>query len=131
MQPAATDYDNFYGLDFDWFALDNAGIIAVFSTAGYGEIPHAVRQQAPAHSIVFEQLTLPNWGSNEIWEDYGRLGLFTFDWQHWGGPYVKMAAPSRVMPVALRSQILSIPDLPQLDLRFGAAGNVTIPPDIL
>jgi hypothetical protein len=127
MKAAVADFDKFLGSEFDWFALDDAGVIGLFSTAGFGEIPVEVMWHEAAHRAIAEQLPVPNYGSSGIWQDYGRQGLFAFDWQHWNGPYLKVAAPSAVMKAEVRSQILTIPNLPRLDLRFGLVQRVSIP----
>lgn len=60
MKPTPADYDSFYGFEFNWFAIDSSGVISLFSTAGYGEIPGSVMQHEQAHRALSEQLDLPN-----------------------------------------------------------------------
>jgi hypothetical protein len=41
--------DDFYGHEFDWFAIDGAGSVALCCSPGYGEIPKAVLQDPGGH----------------------------------------------------------------------------------
>ena len=77
------------GIDFDWFAIDQSGNWAVFTTAGEGFIPDIVLKHADLHSSISEKISRPNWGSSNIWHDYEVTGLFAFDWDSTTGLTLK------------------------------------------
>jgi hypothetical protein len=104
----------FEGREFDWFAIDTAGHIGHFSTAGYGPVPVAIldRLDTPQTdelwSLGTRLLDLPVIGvasghlpgKIDDWREMARRGLFSFDWQHWSGPYVRAATPGVPVTVA-------------------------------
>ena len=106
------------GGEFDWFAQDNEGNIALFATAGAGNIPKPVIECYKEHELISEILESPNWGSSEVWMDYAALGFFVYDWKLNNGPYIKKCDPASKMDNELRTKILAIKDLPKLQLRF-------------
>ena len=100
--------DQFVGLEFDWFALDSHGLIAICSSAGWGEIPSAVLQTStpddtPDHYVEQLVTELPaiggyrtegrGPGSCNEWKLLGQRGLFVYDWRHWQGPYDRIIVP--------------------------------------
>jgi hypothetical protein len=126
MEPTREDVDNLFGMEFDWFAQDVTGAIGLFSTSGYGAIPVEVLRHVAAHRALADTISLPHWGSLAVWDDYARMGLTVFDWQHWDGPYKKVATTLTIMPTPLREAILQIPQLPQLPVWFSEAATVKI-----
>ena len=126
MDPTAEDIDKLFGMDFDWFAQDITGAIGLFSTSGYGEIPVEVLRHVAAHYKIADYVPLPHLGTLAVWQDFARVGLYVFDWQHWDGPYKQVAAPLAAMPASLREAILQLPELPQLPLWFSEASAVKI-----
>jgi hypothetical protein len=97
------------GLEFDWFALDRDGHIAIFSTAGWGEIPTAVLEasaadgdDSDAEAALIERMPrIGEWrsegkgpGGCREWTDLGMRGLYVFDWRHWSGPYERIVVPA-------------------------------------
>ena len=66
------------GLEFDWFALDKNNDIALFSSAGWGNIPDTVMQNYEEHKNISEFL-IPNYGLPV--EVYANYGLFVYDWK--------------------------------------------------
>jgi hypothetical protein len=106
--------DAFVGYEFDWFAVDAAGHVGHFSTAGYGLVPLPVldrldaAQTAELWSLGERLLALPvigratghRPGQLDDWLEFARRGLFSFDWQHWSGPYQRAATPSVPVGVA-------------------------------
>src|SRR5215213_8568805 len=96
------------GKEFDWFATDGAGHIAHFATAGFGPIPAVVVARLDDLRDVDQRvLTLPVScdatghldGAIEDWLAMARRGLFSYDWQHWAGPYRLAATPGRPISV--------------------------------
>jgi hypothetical protein len=107
----------FVGREFDWFAVDVAGHVGHFSTAGFGPVPLPVLDrldEARADelwSLGKRLLELPVTGRAtghlpgriDDWLEFGRRGLFSFDWQLWPGPYLRAATPSIPLGVAALS----------------------------
>lgn len=126
MQPTREEANAFEGYEFDWFAQDTTGALALFSTAGWGEIPVEVIRHAEAHRAVIATIAQPSSNTSDVWQDYAQVGLYVFDWQHWDGPYEQVAVPLVATPPSLREVILQLPDLPQLPLWFSEARAVKI-----
>lgn len=104
--------------EFDWFARDSQGRLGLFSTAGDGPIPAALRESAIAHDIVGELIEIGGWGSQDVWQSYSRVGLYAFDWSDCDGCYLRVAEPAATVPPALQAAIVGIPSLPELNLSF-------------
>lgn len=113
------------GFEFDWFATDRDGCVALFATAGSGPIPKAVLDVAEAHSAVGDSLEVTGLGTTAVWHSYSRAGLYAYDWSDVQGCYVQVAEPSAPMLANLTSAISSIPGLPNLALSFSRAAAVT------
>jgi len=126
MQPTREEANAFEGYEFDWFAQDTTGTLALFSTAGWGEIPVEVIRHAEAHRAATATIAQPSSSTSAVWQDYAQVGLYVFDWQHWNGPYKQVAAPLATMPASLREAILQLPELPQLPLWFSEASAVKV-----
>lgn len=75
-------------LEFDWFATDREGHLAVFSSFGTGPSPEVVRSSQTLYGRLFHTLTsLPvssdieivhAYRSTDDWETYARQGLFAY-----------------------------------------------------
>ena len=113
----------FLGLEFDWFATDTVGAVALMSSAGYGSIPDFVFEHFDSQQAVAQRFAalsgLPE-GSDliRVAQALAILGIFTYDWQHWDGPYRRIALPARpanVSALGLEPQLLAalvhLPDL--------------------
>ena len=104
----------FEGVEFDWFAVDAAGHVGHFSTAGYGPVPLPVlnRLDAAQEDEVWllgkRLLILPVIGTAvghlpgriDSWLELARRGLFGFDWKHWAGPYLRATTPNAPVEIA-------------------------------
>jgi hypothetical protein len=97
------------GGEFDWFAVDGAGHVGHVATAGFGPVPANVLARLTEASELPERvLTLPAIGEAtghlpgriDDWLEMARRGLFSYDWQHWSGPYRRAATPSVPVHVA-------------------------------
>lgn len=106
------------GLEFDWFAVDGKGNLALFATAGEGFLPRSVGAHHGHHSELSDSLPTPRSGTPDVWNDYAALGLFVFDWALPGGPYEKRAAPVGVASQALEKKVLALPQLPRFSGSF-------------
>jgi hypothetical protein len=97
------------GGEFDWFAVDGAGHVGHFATAGFGPVPASVLARLDESWELPERvLALPAIGQAtghlpgriDDWLEMARRGLFSYDWQHWSGPYRRAATPSVPVHVA-------------------------------
>ena len=104
---------NLSGIEFDWFAVDSEGNLALIATAGEGFFPNSVFGNRAAHELLSEALPAPRTGTSEVWKDYADLGLYVFDWALPGGPYERQVTPSGKINHELQAKILAIPELPK------------------
>jgi hypothetical protein len=112
------------GLEFDWFAVDSDGNLALFATAGEGFLPGSVGAYHKDHSDLSDSLPAPRSGTPEVWNDYAALGLFVFDWALPGGPYEKRASPVGAASRVLEKKILALPQLPRFSGSFSRVPKV-------
>jgi hypothetical protein len=113
---------DFQGLEFDWFAVDSEGFIALMSSAGYGPIPDAVFERFDGQQRIEEFLSrlIGSQTSDDllrIQQLLSTVGVFTYDWKHSDGPYQRFAAPPRPkrivelgVPEDLRDAFVTIPE---------------------
>jgi hypothetical protein len=113
------------GREFDWFAIDGDGDIAMFSTAGEGFVPEEVLRHLSQHDGLSEEIPTPHTGQNEVWNDYAALGLYVFDWDLPGGPYVLQASPSKPMTREFYFKVRSISELPVYDGSFSRLSELS------
>lgn len=106
------------GIEFDWFAIDSDGNLALFATAGEGFFPQSVAEHHTNHSSLSESLPAPHAGTSEVWSDYAALGLHVFDWVLPGGPYEMRASPTCLVSRKLQKEIMAVPELPQFGGTF-------------
>ncbi len=114
------------GTEFDWFALDDAGEVAVFATAGFGPVPAQVRTASELHDAIGDRIAVAGWGTPTVWDSYASMGLFAYDWDDESRCYSRVGQPSR--PI---NEDLSVPlaamALPRLSLSF--RNSLSIAPD--
>jgi hypothetical protein len=99
--------EDVWGIEFDWWATDQDGHIAIFCSAGYGPIPLAALEdpRATADADVAALLIdgLPSrgrWraegrgpGECREWVQLAERGLYVFDWAPYHGPYDRVVVP--------------------------------------
>lgn len=108
------------GIEFDWFAKDSDGNLALFATAGEGFFPTSVEAHHTKHMSISESLPSPNIGTKSVWSDYAALGLYVFDWDLPGGPYKLRATPMKQASSELVSDIEAVPQLPRFSGCFAS-----------
>jgi hypothetical protein len=106
------------GVEFDWFARDRSGHLALFATAGSGPCPASVNSSMEVHSHLANTIDVSDLGTTDVWQSYSKVGLFVYDWSETQGCYVLVATPASSASKELSAAILSIPDLYQFDLSF-------------
>lgn len=104
------------GNEFDWFAVDAKGQVALFATAGAGFIPDAVLASHAEHECITDNIESPNWGTKAVWDDYAKLGLYVFDWD--GRAYQRKRVPSGTAKENLLATIQGIKNLPTVSVTF-------------
>lgn len=112
------------GREFDWFALDKDGRIAVFCTSGKGTIPESVKLNYSEHDDISDNLETPHFGSTKVFEDLARYGLSVFDWKRNDGPYLLKSSPKAEIAEELKSRILAIKNIPVFAFGFKTAIEV-------
>jgi hypothetical protein len=106
------------GVEFDWFAVDSSGCLALFAPAGAGFIPSTVSARFHEHTAMSEMLPSPRWGSGMVWDDYSELGLYVYDWGVRYDSYTWVRTPVREMTDELHQKFLAISPLPRFDFEF-------------
>lgn len=90
------------GREFDWYACDLSGELALFSTAGSGSIPEFVFSSSVEYPLLDAffsldrgalRLVIDRWGTPEALADIADRGFHVFDWD--GECYRKIASPRR------------------------------------
>jgi hypothetical protein len=126
------------GYEADWLAMDRDGFVALMSTAGGGYPPEEFLRDTAAHASAIEVILAANPTTNAIqapaldpeyvntWKLMAERGLFAFDTDANGGPYLKVAKPRvpvRVdaLPRKARDVVSRLP----LALRFADVSTIT------
>jgi hypothetical protein len=123
-------------IEFDWYARDRVGMVAVFSSYGLGAIPNAAKPCRDSYNDLYELVhSLPEiteailvykgGGRFVDWLKYSRQGLFGYDYQdaHRVSPlggYDLLTSP--VCPIHIDSLRLPprlIRIIPVVDVDFG------------
>ena len=115
MHPRAKEV---HGGEFDWFAVDASGNLALFSTAGEGVVPDSVLRSLEDYESMSRSFEAPRWGTGEIWKDYAELGLFVFDWTLPSGSYRKLISPTAPASSVLKAKLLGLAGLPRFGFSF-------------
>lgn len=109
------------GLEFDWFAMDLDGCVALFATAGRGPIPSSVFEAIDAHIAIGEYLPVSGLGSIAVWQSYAVAGLYAFDWSESLDRYIRVAEPIAGAAFKHTQVVAAIPGLPRWLLSFARA----------
>jgi hypothetical protein len=117
------------GVEFDWFAIDQDGHVALFATAGFGPVPASVLAASGAHDAVGQSIAIRGFGSSTVWESYAQVGLYAFDWSDTKGSYVRVAEPLADKDFKQAHTVELIPGLPRLQLSFSK--TTSLPPSWL
>jgi len=113
------------GEEFDWFAVDETGHVAVFATAGSGPVPAQVPTEASLHDAVGNRIEVSGWGTNEIWCSYAKVGLFAYEWDERRNCYSRVAEPTQTVTEEL-SVHLAATALPRLALSFRNSTTIAV-----
>ena len=121
--------ERFPGFEFDWFAQDAEGHLALFSTGGFGPVPSNVQAHFQAHDRATSSIDLPHWGSLDVWKDYAQQGLYVFDWLPHAGPYRQLEQPAGELSAALQHLLLHVTGLPLFRGVFRLVDSITLKED--
>lgn len=108
------DYPAAHSMDMLWFAIDQDGNVAVFSTGENGHAPIHAREADVVYEMEQQRLGQP---TDELIEEFGpRLGMFVYDYEEGFdpiSPYRRAGSPATPihvdqLPPAVRSQCKSI-----------------------
>ena len=113
------------GREFDWFARDAAGRIALFATGGSGPIPESVFRTLAGHDSAAELVPISGWGSLAVWQSYASAGLYAYDWNDSSGVYGRVAVPAGPVSCAVAAALVEMP-LPILQGEFTQALEVRL-----
>ncbi len=105
------------GTEFDWFALDETGEIAVLSTGGCGPVPIQVRSAADLHDMLGERIDVTGWGTSAVWASYSRVRMFAYDWNDSLRCYTRVAKPGQDASSMAFAKLVE-ESLPRLALSF-------------
>jgi hypothetical protein len=115
------DRSDFVGLEFDWFAKDADGYVALLSSAGWGPVPDLVFAQYDDQMKIGQFLaTLCGIRESDDLERSSQAlrqrGVFAYDWNETFGPYVRYDVPAAAalamelgIPIELQPALISLP----------------------
>lgn len=113
------------GREFDRFALDDAGEVAVFATAGLGPVPAQVHAASAAHDAMGDRIAVTGWGTPAVWDSYARVGLFAYDWNDESRCYSRVGQPGRLIDEDLSAPLAAMA-LPRLSLSFRNSPSIAL-----
>ena len=67
-----------WGTEFDWYACDRDGQVALFSTAGSALVPTVILQAIAEVDLLDEYFRVAS-PTRSFWEEFAALGLFVYD----------------------------------------------------
>lgn len=113
------------GSDFDWFAIDATGALALLASGGPGFLPPSVVEYQVMHETVAGGIEYPSWGTDAIWQDVAALGLYVYDWSETHNAYQRVAEPGPERDSAFAAMIARITDLPELVGTFSGSQQIS------
>ena len=86
------------GIEWDWFASDGDGHVALFSLGGSGQVPPVLLAHEHAISELMQFLGIRC--DRESWAVAARGGFFGYDVDVNGGPFRRVPVPSSPITLA-------------------------------
>ncbi len=105
------------GREFDWFAYDEEGNVAVFKSAGGGVAPREVVRDYETYDEATEELERFH-SALEPDSAYARNGCFVYDWVQNDGPYRLIELPTNPQTEKLHEIIYPIRSIPVCSKAF-------------
>jgi hypothetical protein len=129
-----------WGIEFDWLGVDKRGLVAVFTTAGYGAVPENVNLHLRDVDRAIEHLRrLPVMGeADQIvkpasdgnyadWYIYSAQGFYAYDWNVPHGPYVRLSVPTVPLAIeSLLSNMQAVARYATFELDFAEASHIEV-----
>lgn len=84
-----------WGIEWDWFACDQDGHVAIVSSGGSGQVPPILFRRAEAIQRLFDHLGLAC--DRDPWRLAAERGFFAYDVDINGGPFARRFVPRRPM----------------------------------
>jgi hypothetical protein len=81
-----------WGIEFDWVAVDCSGRVALFASAGSGQVPPQAVALDSRYEHLCTHLGIPH--GPDTWRRAADAGLFAYDCSFNGGPYCLKDSPS-------------------------------------
>lgn len=107
------------GLQFEWYAIDRSGLLAILNTAGCGPIPEIMLtdeqawERADSALLSLPERCTARSGPGRYYdsefEQIAQRGLFAYDWSDVGQPYTDLSARYELQ--AYPVQPLTVADL--------------------
>jgi hypothetical protein len=120
MLSAVSSFGEIEGREFDWFARDETGALALFATAGEGTVPQSVVAHVDAHDAIGDAIPVFGWGTSEVWQSYAAVGLYAYNWDSAKNRYCRVAIPEAAIAQHLE-ELITHPHLPAFSTRFQTA----------
>jgi hypothetical protein len=88
------------GSEFDWYAIDRDGFIAVFCSAGWGPVPevvfdHLEGQKSIGSEIKISNVPVPDIEFKATSSLLSEKGIFGYNWLNTFGPYRSFSQPTQ------------------------------------
>tara|TARA_R110002072_G_scaffold302758_2_gene488474 strand:+ start:3991 stop:4368 length:378 start_codon:yes stop_codon:yes gene_type:complete len=80
------------GIEWDWFASDGDGHVALFASGGSGQVPPVLLEHEDAIAELLQFLGIRC--DRESWAVAARGGIFGYDVDVNGGPFRRVSVPS-------------------------------------
>jgi len=81
------------GIEWDWFACDEDGHVALISSGGSGQVPSILLAHQPAIDDLLARLGIEC--DEHSWRRAAERGFFAFDIDVRGGPFRRLAKPKQ------------------------------------
>ncbi len=87
-----------HGIEWDWFACDDVGHVALISSGGSGQVPRLLlAQESAIHDLLAHlDVTL----DTDSWQKAAERGFFAYDVDSNGGPFRRVGSPSQPRTLA-------------------------------
>lgn len=118
------EFSRYPQLDLEWLVRDTSGCFAIFTTNGSGFAPSNADSKSDLHAAVMDRIPTPNWGSNAIWSDYARAGLYCYDWQESTDSYILLAAPTAPLSTELVALLNGEPEPWVFQAQFASSQSI-------
>lgn len=81
------------GIEWDWFACDQVGHVALMSSGGSGQVPRALLAHEAEIQALLNHIGLRC--DAESWRVAAEFGFFGYDVDIRGGPFRRLTSPKR------------------------------------